>query len=80
MNRKSDRPCLLPKLKTQMLHTLPSAVLILAAGSLILMLLPLINRTKLYFFVCFFSFLSGSTIFGLIFSKKVTFSDFLGKK
>jgi len=36
--------------------TLLSAVLLLAdARSLILMLLPSINRTKLYFFVCFFS-------------------------
>ena len=68
MNRKSDRPSLLPKLKTQMLHTLLSSVLLLVARSLILMLLPSINRTKLYFFVNFFSPLSGfSTIFGLIF-------------
>jgi len=83
MNGKSDRPCLLPKLKTQILHTLLSVVLFLAARSLILMLLPLlINRTKFYFFSCvfFLSFIRFFNDFWSNFFKKVTSSDFLRKK
>jgi len=80
MNRKSDRPYLLPELKTQMLHTLLSAVLLLPARSLISMLLPLINRTKLYFFVCvFLSHIKFFYNFWSNFFKKLTPSDFLIK-
>jgi len=63
-----------------MLHTLLSAVLLLAARSLILMSLPLINRAKLYFLCAFSLFYQVFYDFWSNFFKKVTFSDFLRKK
>jgi len=72
-----------------MLHTLLSAVLLLAARLLILTLLPSINRTKLNFLCFFFPFIRLFYNFWSNFWKKwllvtfrgkqVTFSDFLRK-
>jgi len=75
MKRKSDRPANHLNSKNANV-TLLSAVLLLAARSLILMSLPPINRTKLYFRGCFFSLFSGSFYdFWFNFLKIVTFSE-----
>ena len=77
MSRKSDRPAYYLNANVTLLF----AFLLLAARPLILMLLPLINRTELYF-LCFSLSLSSSfpTIFGLIFSKKWLLVTFWGEK